>query len=205
MIAVVILEPDLMGLPGVRAFLSRAGATGITVLEGLGPDPGTGHADVALCSPSVYALSVLQQAAGRTGQPPALLLLAAGGDQARFPRLPPGPVGVLPREATGREITAAVRALSEGLSVGPPDLLAPLLARQGAEDPSSDGEEHLTLREVEVLHGLASGRANKQIAGDLGISEHTVKFYTSSIYGKLGVTNRAEAVAMGVRLGILHL
>ncbi len=75
-----------------------------------------------------------------------------------------------------------------------------------AARPRIDGrEEPLTRREIEVLEAMASGRANKQIADDLGISSNTVKFHTSSIYQKLGVTNRAEAVARGIRKGHLHL
>jgi DNA-binding NarL/FixJ family response regulator len=65
--------------------------------------------------------------------------------------------------------------------------------------------EELTARESEVLQLLAQGLANKQIALALGISEHTVKFHISSIYAKLGVTNRTEAVTQGARLGLIVL
>jgi len=61
----------------------------------------------------------------------------------------------------------------------------------------------LSEREIEVLGLLAQGLANKQIAAALGISEHTVKFHVSSIYTKLNVTNRAEAVHQGVRQGLI--
>jgi NarL family two-component system response regulator YdfI len=63
----------------------------------------------------------------------------------------------------------------------------------------------LTDREMEVLQLLAQGLANKQIAAKLSISEHTVKFHVSSIYTKLGVGNRTEAVRMGVRRGLILL
>jgi DNA-binding NarL/FixJ family response regulator len=63
----------------------------------------------------------------------------------------------------------------------------------------------LTERESEVLGLLAKGLANKQIAAALGISEHTVKFHVSSIYTKLNVTNRAEAVREGLRGGWIAL
>jgi DNA-binding NarL/FixJ family response regulator len=65
--------------------------------------------------------------------------------------------------------------------------------------------EPLTARETEVLQLLAQGLANKQIAVALGISEHTVKFHISSIYGKLEVTNRTEAVRAGARRGLVLL
>ncbi|HKH76039.1 MAG TPA: LuxR C-terminal-related transcriptional regulator, partial [Rubrobacteraceae bacterium] len=62
-----------------------------------------------------------------------------------------------------------------------------------------------TSRESEVLALLALGLPNKTIAHRLAISEHTVKFHVSSIYAKLGVTNRAEAVSQGARRGLISL
>ncbi len=69
------------------------------------------------------------------------------------------------------------------------------------EQPS----EPLTAREREVLDLLGRGLSNKKIARDLKISEHTVKFHVSSIYAKLGAENRAEAVSLGARLGLISL
>jgi NarL family two-component system response regulator YdfI len=63
----------------------------------------------------------------------------------------------------------------------------------------------LTEREGQVLQCIAQGLANKQIAVALGISEHTVKFHLSSIYSKLGATNRTEAVRLGTLQGIIVL
>ena len=57
----------------------------------------------------------------------------------------------------------------------------------------------------QVLELLARGLANKQIAVSLGISEHTAKFHVSSIYSKLGATNRAEAVRTGIQKGLVSL
>jgi NarL family two-component system response regulator YdfI len=65
--------------------------------------------------------------------------------------------------------------------------------------------EQLTPREAEILELLAQGLANKQIALYLQISEHTVKFHISSIFTKLGATNRMEAVRMGLQLGLITL
>ena len=63
----------------------------------------------------------------------------------------------------------------------------------------------MTDRESEVMNLLAKGMANKQIALALSISEHTVKFHVSSIYTKLNVTNRTEAVREGLRAGWIAL
>ncbi len=63
----------------------------------------------------------------------------------------------------------------------------------------------MTEREGQVLQLTAQGLANKQIAVALGISEHTVKFHLSSLYAKLGVTSRMEAVRAGARRGLVVL
>ncbi|HEY5618113.1 MAG TPA: response regulator transcription factor [Vicinamibacterales bacterium] len=65
--------------------------------------------------------------------------------------------------------------------------------------------EPLTPREIEVLELLAEGLANKAIAGRLGISDQTVKFHVASISGKLGATNRTDAVRRAVRRGLITL
>ena len=63
--------------------------------------------------------------------------------------------------------------------------------------------ETLTLREIEVLAMLAEGLGNKEIARQLDISDNTVKFHLSAIFGKLGATNRTEAVMLGMRHGFI--
>ena len=106
--------------------------------------------------------------------------------------------GVLPTDSSAEELTAAIHALSQGLIVGTPALLF-----ESESEPLEHGP--LTERELEVLGLLSKGLANKQIAVALGISEHTVKFHVSSIYTKLNVTNRTEAVRAGLRGGWVAL
>ena len=65
--------------------------------------------------------------------------------------------------------------------------------------------EHLTTREHEVLALVADGLPNRDIALALAISEHTVKFHLASIFGKLGVSTRTEAVQRGLRLGVIEI
>jgi DNA-binding NarL/FixJ family response regulator len=106
--------------------------------------------------------------------------------------------GVLPTDASAEELIAAIHALSQGLIVGTSSLLF-----ESENEPLGRGP--LTERESEVIALLAKGLANKQIALTLGISEHTVKFHVSSIYTKLNVTNRTEAVREGLRGGWIAL
>jgi DNA-binding NarL/FixJ family response regulator len=65
--------------------------------------------------------------------------------------------------------------------------------------------EPLTAREREVLEYVADGRSNKAIAAQRGISDQTVKFHVAAITGKLGVTNRTEAVREALRRGLVAL
>jgi DNA-binding NarL/FixJ family response regulator len=98
-----------------------------------------------------------------------------------------------------------VLAVHEGLLAAAPALMRPLLGPAVAHRDDAELAEELTERELDVLQLLAEGLANKQIALQLNISEHTVKFHSSAIYAKLGVTNRTEAVRRGARLGLLVL
>lgn len=63
--------------------------------------------------------------------------------------------------------------------------------------------EGLTEREVEVLHGMAAGKTNGDIGNELFLSEDTVKTHARRLFKKLGVPDRASAVAVGFRLGVL--
>ena len=69
--------------------------------------------------------------------------------------------------------------------------------------PRADARTGLTARELTVLRLMARGRSNPQIAGDLGLSAHTVRGHVSTVLGKLGVPSRAAAVALAHRLGLL--
>jgi LuxR family maltose regulon positive regulatory protein len=71
------------------------------------------------------------------------------------------------------------------------------------QDPDSVLVEPLSEREIEVLHLIAEGLTNPEIAARLYLSLNTVKVHTRNIYGKLGVNNRTQALAKGRELGIL--
>lgn len=135
----------------------------------------------------------------------ALLALAEDeGTVGRLRSLAPGGWGVVPPDATPEELRAAIVAVGRGLVVLPGDLAGRLLEEPSAT-PVEDLAEPLTAREREVLGLVGQGLPNKSIARELGISEHTVKFHVSSLYSKLGVANRAEAVSQGARRGFISL
>ncbi len=105
---------------------------------------------------------------------------------------------IVPPDASGAEIAAAVLAAAHGFAVTP---------TRGGEPGEERPEivEALTPRERDVLNLIAEGLPNKTVAARLGISEHTVKFHLASIFGKLGVSTRTEAVRAGLRAGLITL
>jgi DNA-binding NarL/FixJ family response regulator len=115
--------------------------------------------------------------------------------------------GVLPKEAIANDIAAAIEAAAAGFIVLHPDVVEVLLpALPTPIRPSAPPvNQSLTPREIEVLEMLAEGLGNKAIARRLSISEHTVKFHISSIFSKLNVSSRTEAVTLGARLGMILL
>lgn len=135
----------------------------------------------------------------------SVLMITDDPQEVQFLRgLPLHAWGVLSRDASEGELIAAILGLHQGLIVAPPEFLESVLTPHQVGDVPGHIEP-LTPRETEVLQLLAQGLANKQIALELGISDHTVKFHISSIYRKLGATNRTEAVRVGMRLGLVLL
>ncbi|MDZ8189635.1 MAG: response regulator transcription factor [Nostoc sp. ChiSLP02] len=110
--------------------------------------------------------------------------------------------GVLSSSSKEAEIITGVQAVASGLVVLHPDVLELLPMR---EKVVTNPVQTLTPREIEVLGILGYGLGNKAIAKRLQISEHTVKFHISSIFQKLGVSSRTEAVTAGIRLGLIML
>ena len=115
-----------------------------------------------------------------------------------------GTRAILPRDATFAEIAAAIEASAAGLVTLHPNALPALFPHR--EHPELDPAEHiLTPREIEVLRMMAEGLGNKEIASRLLISDHTVKFHIGSIFAKLGVSSRTEAVMVGIRQGLIMI
>ena len=139
---------------------------------------------------------------------PAILLLTDSLEDAQIlAKNPSGIWGILPMSASEEELEAALQALGEGLWVGAPALLRGLMREPNRIELVNGDElpESLTARETEVLQLIAQGLANKQVALKLNISEHTVKFHLSSLYAKLNVSSRTEAIRIGLSLGLISL
>jgi DNA-binding NarL/FixJ family response regulator len=118
---------------------------------------------------------------------------------------------VLPLAITTHQLVAAIAATVAGFAVTLPQPSFPA----GDEihsiraEPNNPAQlslaEHLTAREVEVLRLVALGHGNKEVAAQLNVSEHTVKFHVSSVLAKLGARSRTEAVTIGILRGLVAI
>ena len=105
--------------------------------------------------------------------------------------------------ASASELAVAIAAAVQGLGVLAPALADAIAAPSHTPPDSAQGV--LTRRELEVLRLVAEGHSNKEIAFELDISDHTVKFHVNSILTKLGARSRTEAATTAARLGLLYL
>lgn len=114
-----------------------------------------------------------------------------------------GAAGLLLRDIGGMRLVTAIQAIARDLRVLDPALASVVSPPTVTEETPL--AEPLTPREQEVLQLLAEGMANRAIAQELGISEHTVKFHVNAIMGKLEAQSRTEAVVRATRLGLILL
>jgi DNA-binding NarL/FixJ family response regulator len=122
-----------------------------------------------------------------------LVLTTYATDEFIFKALRAGARGYLLKDASVDELLGAIRSVHAGQT-----LLAPAVAARLVVGVSAGGPESLTPRELEVLTLIGQGRSNAEIATLLSIAPRTAKVHVQNILGKLGATNRTEAVSMAV-------
>jgi len=126
-----------------------------------------------------------------------IVLTTYDGDEDIYRALQAGARGYLLKNMPPVELLDVIRQVHDGKKRIPPEIASQLL-----EHLSDEG---LTEREVEVLREVADGNRNREIAERLFISEETVKVHIKHIMEKLGANDRTQAVAIGVRRGIIQL
>lgn len=135
----------------------------------------------------------------------AIVFTAFDTDERILGAVQAGAQGYLLKGVPRDELFKAVRIVHSGGSLLQPVVASKLLRQVSHQNQVEAGAEALTPREREVLTLLAQGLPNKEIAAHLVISQRTVKFHVSSIMGKLGATNRTEAVALAAQQGLVDL
>ncbi len=195
----LVVGKDALARGGLRALVESMGfvVAADLDLETSQLAPPSAEAAVLDLGPAAEGLDALRVLSTRM---PVLALLWAD-EQARD-CLGAGARGVLPRESPAERLGAALHAIAEGLLAVDASLSEAVIRRP---PPEAALVEPLTPRENEVMALLVEGLSNREIAGRLGISEHTAKFHVNAILGKLGAQSRGEAVALAARLGLVAL
>ncbi|MFV1859115.1 MAG: response regulator [Anaerolineales bacterium] len=135
-----------------------------------------------------------------------LILTGFGEDAVLLQAVEAGAHGFLSKEASAEELKMAILRVVSGESHMTPSLLRKLLDELATQEVSHrPAYTDLTPREREVLEALARGMSNEEIATELVISEKTVKTHLGSIFGKLQVDGRAQAMLYAIREGLVEV
>lgn len=213
-IRIIIADDHTVMRQGTRSLLEREkdlevvgeaadGEEAVKLIEQLRPDV----AIVDIAMPKLSGIEVTKQIKPRCPSTAVLILSAYDNDEYIFALLEAGAAGYLLKDVDSREVIEAVRAVHAGESVLHPVIARKVISRfrppavikQGEEKPAIE----LTERERAVLKLAARGMSNKDIAAKLYISSRTVQGHLSSIFNKLGVGSRTEAVFQAVKGGWL--
>jgi DNA-binding NarL/FixJ family response regulator len=126
-----------------------------------------------------------------------VVLTTFDGDEDIYRAIKAGAKGYLLKDTAREALMECIRRVHSGETCIPPTLAAKLAERVSGEA--------LSAREIEVLQRIAAGKSNKEIGAELFISEGTVKTHVKSIFSKLDVVSRTEAVATATRRGLIQL
>jgi DNA-binding NarL/FixJ family response regulator len=171
------------------------GAEAIQLAETLRPDVIL----MDLQMPGMNGLTAISELTGRGVTARVLVLTTYDTDGYVVPAIEAGATGYLLKDAPRDELLRAVRAAADGTSVLAPSVANTLMNH--VRTPPAPAI--VSPRELEVLELVAAGNTNREIAAHLFISEATVKTHLLNIYAKLGVPDRASAVAEAFRRGLL--
>jgi DNA-binding NarL/FixJ family response regulator len=147
--------------------------------------------------PRLSGVEAIQRIRMESPQSRFIVLTTYDGDEDIYRALKAGAKAYLLKGMTTDELITAIRAVHAGKSHIPQAIAEKLAERMGVEE--------LTPREMDVLEQIVSGKSNKEIADELGVTEATVKTHINSLLGKLGVTDRTQAATAAIRRGIVPL
>jgi DNA-binding NarL/FixJ family response regulator len=131
----------------------------------------------------------------------ALILTSYDDDDALFAAIMAGAAGYVLKQVRGNDLVDMVRRVAAGQSMLDPLVTARVLERVRSGPPVDKELESLTEQEARTLELIGEGLTNRQIAGEMHLSEKTVKNYVSSLLAKLGMTSRTQAAIYSVKRG----
>ena len=207
-IRVLIADDHLVVREGLRAILEAApdmvlvgeaadGAEAVQLAGALLPDVVL----MDLAMPNVDGIEAIRQIKARYPAVEIVILTTYDDDEYIVRGLRAGARGYLLKDTGRQALFEVIRAAARGESLLSPAVVQKVVAHLA--EPESVGVEGLSEREREVLALLVQGSANKEIATRLYITERTVKAHVSSIFNKLGVNSRTEAVGVALRSGLV--
>lgn len=206
MISIIVVDDHPVVRDGIRSMLAGVadfevvaeadnGVSAVELTAALDPDVVV----IDLRMPGGGGVDAIRAMRGRDLRAKVLVLTTYDTDSDTVAAIEAGATGYLLKDAPSGQLFDAVRATAAGESVLSPAVAARLLSH--VRSPSRTAQ--LSAREREVLALVARGTSNKLIAKELFVSEATVKTHLTHVYEKLGVADRAAAVATAYDLGIL--
>ena len=155
--------------------------------------------------PQMDGVAAIQQIRAHDPEAKIVVLTAYDTDERILQAVQAGARGYLLKGAPREDIFRAIRVVNLGGSLLEPAVAGKLLSHVGGIMRGENRDEELTARELDVLKLMAKGLRNKEIASELFITERTVKFHANSIYQKLEVNGRTEAVSKAIQRGLVQL
>jgi DNA-binding NarL/FixJ family response regulator len=215
MIRVLLVDDQTLVRQGIRLLLeiepdiqvigqAANGREAIQQVEAL-------HPEVVLMDvrmPEMDGVAATQEICARFPETGVIILTTFEDDEIVFEGLKAGARGYLLKDISSEEMAEAVRKVAAGEALIQPSITRKVLAEfsrlaTAASRPAPPLAEPLTERELEVLHALAHGLSNREIADQLVITEGTVKNHVSSLIAKLEVRDRTQAVLKAQELGLI--
>lgn len=163
--------------------------------------------------PNMNGVEATRQIKKESPQIGVVVLTMYGDEEYIFDLVRAGAAGYLLKDTDSAQIAKAIRAVSKGESMIHPSIAAKILnefsnlssGKPKKNARASKGANELTDRELEILKLMADGKANKEIANELDLSDKTIKNHIHHIFRKLNVTDRTKAVISAMRLGLIDL
>jgi DNA-binding NarL/FixJ family response regulator len=209
-IRVLLADDHVLVRQGIRQFLEEAGDIEVVAEASDGDEalrlaevhrPDLAVLDIRM--PSGSGVEATRRIKERWPDARVLILTAYDDDPYVFALLQAGADGYVLKTASADELVRAVHSIHQGKSALSPEIAAKVIrqVKSGRPGAASAQVEPLTERELDVIRLAARGQTNRQIGIALGISHRTVQGHLASIYGKLDVNSRTEAVTEALRRG----
>jgi NarL family two-component system response regulator LiaR len=210
-IRVLIADDHAVVRQGLRTFLevqdgievvgeAGDGQEALAMIEALSPDVVV----MDLLMPRLSGIEATQRIRELRPSTKVIVLTSFLDDEKIFAAVRAGAAGYLLKDVRPQELGEAIRTVSRGEALLHPAVAAKLMQEFAHEDQPSPAQA-LTEREMEVLRLIARGRANKEIARELGVAEKTAKTHVSNILQKLNLADRTQAALYAVREKLVEL